>query len=253
VCLLVVASRVVPGTPLLIGANRDELTNRPTTVMTVLDAGPPRILGGRDELAGGTWLAVNQHGVFAGLTNQPLGEAKDPSRRTRGELPIALASHGSARHAVGAFLSHYRPADYNGSWLLVGDRHSLYFIDFTGVVEPEAVLLAPGIHVLENRPLGAPSPKVDHVTELLDALSGDADTAMATLRRALADHRIPGASKGVATTVANCVHLDEYGTRSACIVRVDDAQGSPPRMWVADGAPCAAPFDEVSRLWAAPL
>ena len=68
----------------------------------MLDEGPPRIVGGRDELSGGTWLAVNQHGVCAGLTNQPLGEAKDPSRRSRGELPLALARHRTAPDAVDA-------------------------------------------------------------------------------------------------------------------------------------------------------
>ena len=109
-CLLVVASQVVPGEPLIVGANRDEVLDRPATPITVLDVGPPRILGGRDELSGGTWLAVNEHGVCAGLTNQPLGDAKDPSKRSRGELPLALARHASARSAVDAFLGAYRPA-----------------------------------------------------------------------------------------------------------------------------------------------
>ena len=40
----------------------------------MLRGGGPRILGGRDEVAGGTWLAVNEHGVVAGLTNQPAGQ-----------------------------------------------------------------------------------------------------------------------------------------------------------------------------------
>ena len=95
-CLLVVASQLVDGEPLIVGANRDEILERPSTSVTVLDVGPPRILGGRDELSGGTWLAVNEHGVCAGLTNQPLGEAKDPSKRSRGELPLALARHTTA-------------------------------------------------------------------------------------------------------------------------------------------------------------
>ncbi len=123
---------VSPGEPLLVGANRDEVLERPSTAMTVLESGPPRIVGGRDELSGGTWLAVNEHGVCAGLTNQPLGDAKDPSKRSRGELPLALARQPTAERAVDALLGSYRPADYNGSWLLVGDRTSLYFVDFTG-------------------------------------------------------------------------------------------------------------------------
>ena len=40
-CLLVVASRLVPDTPLVVGANRDEVLERPSTAVTVLHPGPP--------------------------------------------------------------------------------------------------------------------------------------------------------------------------------------------------------------------
>jgi len=245
VCLLVVASQLVPGEPLIVGANRDEVLDRPATSITVLDVGPPRVLGGRDELSGGTWLAVNEHGVFAGLTNQPLGgEAKDPSKRSRGELPIALARHRSARTAVDAFLGAYRPADYNGSWLLVGDRASLFFVDFTGAAGPAAVALPPGVHVLENRALGEPSLKVDLVREALGT-PVDGDAVVAAFRRVLADHRIPEGDERA--NAANCVHLEGFGTRSSCIVRVPDS--GLPKLEVADGPPCATPYVAADALW----
>ncbi|TML39468.1 MAG: NRDE family protein [Actinobacteria bacterium] len=66
-CLLVAISRDRDESPLIVAANRDELLDRPAVAMTVLQAHGPRILGGRDELAGGTWLAVNEAGVVAGL------------------------------------------------------------------------------------------------------------------------------------------------------------------------------------------
>src|SRR5262245_12365665 len=65
-CLLIVQSRVHRDAPLVVAANRDELLARPAISMTVLE---PGIVGGRDLLAGGTWLALNRQGVFAGLTN----------------------------------------------------------------------------------------------------------------------------------------------------------------------------------------
>jgi uncharacterized protein with NRDE domain len=247
VCLLAVAWRVVAGTPLLVGANRDERLERPTTAFTVLRQRDPRILGGRDEESGGTWLAVNEHGVAAGLTNQPLGDAKDPSRRSRGELPLALAAHRGADTAVDALLARYHPSDYNGSWLLVADRHSLFFVDFTGLVDPEPVALEPGIHVLENRPLGAPSPKADHVASALQALAEPGRDSAAILRAMLADHRLPEA--GAPPTAANCVHLDAYGTRSSCLVYVPEEDAGLPRIWVADGPPCVTPFVDVSGRW----
>src|SRR5579863_10033078 len=121
-CLLVVASRIVPNEPLMVGANRDEVLDRPSTAVTELSAGPPRVLGGRDELSGGTWLAVNRYGVCAGLTNQPLGDAKDPTKRSRGELPLAAARSRTAREAVEVLRRDFDPSDYNGAWMLVGDR-----------------------------------------------------------------------------------------------------------------------------------
>jgi uncharacterized protein with NRDE domain len=252
VCLLVVAFRVVPGTPLLIGANRDEFLTRPAIPVTVLHSAGPRVLGGRDLQAGGTWLAVNECGVFGGLTNQPLGDARDPARRTRGELPLALASQPAARPAVDQLLSSRRPADYNGSWLMAGDRDSLFYIDFTGLVEPEAVALAPGLYVLENRPLGAPSAKARHVAHSLGTLS-DVESAVATLQRVLADHHVPGSSAvdDGPPPSSNCIHREGYGTRSSCIIRIGEADAKHPMVWVSDGPPCTAPFVDVGGLWTA--
>jgi uncharacterized protein with NRDE domain len=249
VCLLVVAFRLFPGTPLLIGANRDEFLSRPAVPMTVLRAEEPRVLGGRDKESGGTWFAVNEWGVFAGLTNRPREEGRDPALRSRGELPLALTRYPTAARCVESFLAHHRPSDYNGSWLLAGDRDSLFFIDFTGVVEPRAVALTPGLHVLENRPLGAPSPKAARVGAAL-APATDDRTALVALRRILEDHTLaepPGPDRPRSS--ANCVLLEEYGTRSSCLVRYTTDVASPPRLWVADGPPCTAPFVEVSALW----
>ena len=247
-CLLVVASRVVAEEPLIVGANRDEILERPSTSVTVLDEGPPRILGGRDELSGGTWLAVNEHGLCAGLTNQPLGDAKDPSKRSRGELPLALARHATAVEAVAALLRDYDPQDYNGSWLLVGDRTSLFFVDYTDGGPASAVTLPPGVHVLENRALGEASFKVDLVREAL-GLPTRADEVVDAFRRVLVDHRVPEGDER--PNAANCVHLESFGTRSSCIVRVTDGS-APPRLWVADGPPCATSYAEMSGLWTGP-
>ena len=61
--------------------------------------------GGRDLMAGGTWLAVNDHGVVAGLTNKPAEEGRDPSKRSRGEIPLALTSTPSMPQDVPVTIS----------------------------------------------------------------------------------------------------------------------------------------------------
>lgn len=280
-CLLVVLFQVVPGAPLVVAANRDERYDRPATAATVLRAGRPRILGGRDEVAGGTWLAVNEHGVVAGLTNRPSPGGRDPTRRSRGELPMAAARHRGAGQAVEALAARIRPHDYNPCWMLVGDRRTLHAVDLS---EPDAPLVVPltaGVHVLENRPPGAPSPKIDRVRALLDRAApgvtggvpggaagsrGLAHTALAAgtltgaLRAVLVDHQVPGDDPDApladdwrpAAVSACCVHTPGYGTRSSSVVVVPEDPGVPPTVEVADGPPCLTPFVDVSGSWSRP-
>jgi uncharacterized protein with NRDE domain len=256
-CLLVVVWHLDPGMPFVVGANRDERLDRPARSMTVLRSSGPRILGGLDEEAGGTWLAVNDHGVVAGLTNRPSPAGRDPAKRSRGELPVALARHTDAASAVEDFTTAFRPTDYNPAWLLVGDRTSLYALDMTGADRPRVEALGPGVHILENNPLQAASPKVDHVRALLgDAAALEGDALADRVRAVLVDHTVPSALPDQGTeggrpteTWAACVHTDTYGTRSSTVVRVPAPPGELPRVEVADGHPCTSTFVDATGLW----
>jgi len=278
VCLLIALFRVVDDAPLMVAANRDELYARPAVTLTVLHAGDdrhPRVLGGRDEQAGGTWLAVNEHGVIAGLTNQPAGSGRDPSKRSRGELPLAFAAYRTAAEAVEAETARLDPSDYNPCWLLVGDRDSLFSVGLAGGARPDVTQLAPGAHILENRPFGTPTAKTAQVTAMVAeqrvrVAAGSPETAVTAadaLAEVLSDHRpaaaprpapppaaappAPGATGGVRPPElsAACVHTSRYGTRSAMIVTVPPA--GLPRLRVADGPPCEVPFQDATSLWAA--
>lgn len=255
-CLLIVLSRVHPEAPLVVAANRDEWLTRPALVSTVLQERDPRIVGGRDELAGGTWLALNEHGVFAGLTNQPT-PVRDPTRRSRGELPLALTQNSSARAAVEDFAGRYRPKEFSPAWLLVGDRSALFLIDMTSGPAPGVTELPPGLHVLENRAWGAPSAKVRAVREQMStAVATRGEALHALLVEVLRAHDVPdgpAGDSGVAgfvrppETEANCVHAGPYGTRSASILLVPPAPGAA-RLWVSEGPPCTHPLLERSAL-----
>jgi uncharacterized protein with NRDE domain len=274
-CLLVMAFGLDPEAPLLVGANRDERLDRRATPLTVLSSGgpgtDPRILGGRDEEAGGTWLAVNAHGLVAGLTNRPVPGGRDPSKRTRGALPLLLARHRSAAEAVEDFVDSVSPAHYNPAWFLVGDRRSLFALDLSTGDRPTAISLDPGLHILENAPLGAPSWKVDHVRSLLgppSELVGPG--ALEKLRSVLVDHAspdhpVPGdptptdqqpAAPGSPApetrrleTLAACVHTDDYGTRSSTLISVPRDVNAAPVVLFAEGHPCTADFLDATGLW----
>jgi uncharacterized protein with NRDE domain len=258
--LLIAMFGMAADAPLIVAANRDELLDRPAVPMTVLRERGPRILGGRDELAGGTWLAVNEHGVVAGLTNQPSFNGRDPSKRSRGELPLAFASWASAAEAVENVSAVLDPASYNPCWMLVGDREALFFVGVAGQGRPEVEQLGPGLHVLENAPLRPRSAKAAFVTQLVTkALSARQDVApqdaVAALEAVLADHR-PAISEPLTDSAgrvrppelsAACVHGEGYGTRSALTVSVPAA--GMPSVRVADGRPCEHEFRDVTSLW----
>lgn len=84
-CLVLAAFRQHPRYDLILAANRDERRDRPALPMAWWpDA---EVCAGRDQRAGGTWLALNRAGDVAVVTNwrdpaAPLG------RRSRGELPL---------------------------------------------------------------------------------------------------------------------------------------------------------------------
>jgi uncharacterized protein with NRDE domain len=274
-CLLAVLWHAHPDAALVVAANRDEWLARPAGPMQVLRAAGPRTLGGRDLLADGTWLAVNEHGVVAALTNRPprAAGARDPARRSRGELPLLLTAHATARAAAAAFARTVRPGDYNPCWLLVGDRDSLHYLDLTGegaVPPPEE--LAPGAHVLENRPLHVASHKADFVRARLTPLgAARGDALVAGLEAILRDHTVPDAARqawhppdpaAVAAaaaggppvpfmrpleTEAACVHAGPYGTRSATIVLVPPGPGAP-RVRATDGPSCTTAWVDATSL-----
>jgi uncharacterized protein with NRDE domain len=245
VCLLVVASRVLPTWPLVVAANRDERLDRPAAPAGLLREHPYRTVGGRDLLAGGTWLAVNDRGVVAGLTNRPLPDGRDPTKRSRGEIPLALTAAADATAAVAAFEKTYVPGTYNPCWVLVGDRTSLYVLDLTGDLFVRA--LPAGVHVLENVAYGEPSPKVDRVHRLLDDRLGPAGGGdpFVAFTEVLGDHVVTDPSRARPEISACCVHADDYGTRSSLVVRVPVDPARVPVVSSSDGPACRHDLVEV--------
>jgi uncharacterized protein with NRDE domain len=244
-CLLIVMLGTEPAFPLVVAGNRDERYERPAKPMDVL----PRILGGRDELAGGTWMAVNEHGVVAGLTNRPSPAGRDETKRSRGQLPLALAMHRTAGDAAAAFATELRPGDYNPSWLVVADRTDMFTIDMTGEGRPTINDVGPGIHIVENSAPGTETVKVAHVRALLARTEGSAGerlrSVMGNADPAPDAVDVEGGRPAWAT--APCVHSEHYGTRWSGLVQVP-ASGLPHFSYT-DGPPCDGPFTDATHLW----
>jgi uncharacterized protein with NRDE domain len=80
-----------------------------------------------DQLAGGTWLGVNDRGMVAGVLNRPgtLGPATD--KHSRGELALEALDFESAEAAAAA-LKHLDPRAYRPFNLFVADARQAYWL-----------------------------------------------------------------------------------------------------------------------------
>lgn len=145
-CSVVILRRPDHRWPLLIAANRDEMAERPWRPPARHWPDRPDVVGGLDELAGGTWCAINDHGVVAAILNRinTLGPAR--GLRSRGEIPLEALDHADAHDAAMA-LADLNPAAYRPFNLFVGDRRDAYWIrlreDANGAGEAIDVLEVP--------------------------------------------------------------------------------------------------------------
>ncbi len=163
-CLIVFAWKEHPEFPLVVAANRDEFTDRPTEPASFWpDA--PHLLARRDLVGGGAWLGITRTGRFAAITNY-----RDPSLRrsgapSRGRL---VSDFLLGSEPVGEHLERLakRAADYAGFNLLASDGRDLFYLSN---LQGEAHPLLPGIYGLSNGFLDTPWPKVARARAAFEA------------------------------------------------------------------------------------
>jgi uncharacterized protein with NRDE domain len=144
-CLLALFFRVVEDAPVVVGANREEAYDRGGEPPQLLD-GTCRAVGGRDPVAGGTWLGVNERGVLVAVTNRPRSEPQ-AQPRSRGLLARDLLACPSAAAAVDlASRELGRPGRYAGCNVLVADRDRAVVLHAGDWLRVRP--LPPGLHVL---------------------------------------------------------------------------------------------------------
>jgi len=131
-----------------IGANRDELLARPWLAPGAHWAEYPGVIAGRDETAGGTWMALNRHGVMAAVLNRhgTLGPAA--GKRSRGELPLLALDQSTAGQAAAKIMQTIEPAAYRAFNLVIADAAAAFFIRAQGGENLTVAPFAPGVAML---------------------------------------------------------------------------------------------------------
>jgi hypothetical protein len=208
VCTVVVSLAPADRMPLLLMGFRDEFTGRPWQPPARHWPGSP-LVGGRDEQAGGTWLAlypqIPRVSCILNARGQP---AALSGRRTRGELPLRVADEGqqalrSLAKDPGAL------ASYDPFYLVCADLSSVLLLSWDGT---HAALedLEPATHMLTNAghlypPAGRPEAPPAGQPEAPPAGQPEAPTDSKALRdpearadsKALRDPEAPADSKAL--------------------------------------------------------
>lgn len=259
-CTLIVRHDMDTWCSTLIAANRDEFYHRPATGPQLLvDA--PRIVGGRDEQAGGTWLGFTDDGLFLGLTNQRSFAGRNDSLRSRGELVVEALRAGTFE-GVQRHLEALDARDYNEFNLIFGDGSracAAYGRSTSRTIELEA--LGRGVHVLCNDRLGSPQfPKADEARARVASIEpGSWEQMKPQLVAVLGDRSLPDPAilpevpPGAPFDAdvfrrlhAICVETPVYGTVSATLAGV--SPGRVDRYAFCEGAPDEAAFEDVTAL-----
>ena len=153
-CTVVVSLAPQAPAPLLLLGIRDEFTGRPWQPPARHWPAPQwsPLIGGRDEQAGGTWLAVHPELSRVGCVLNGRGEFAPPDRRrSRGDLPLRAAAEGRLA------LEELRQdpdqlARYDPFYLVCADLNpfpSVLMLSWDGTA-PGRTELGPGTHVLTN-------------------------------------------------------------------------------------------------------
>ncbi|PON89910.1 Transport and Golgi organization protein [Trema orientale] len=206
-CIAVFLWQAHPLYPFFLLLNRDEYHSRPTEGLAWRKG--EEILGGKDGLAGGTWLACGRDGKIAFLTNVRELHLL-PQAKTRGDLPLRFLrarSHSiiipfefliveivvlrlfEESHGLKWWQSKKTPVEFaeevvkeadqfNGFNLILADistKSMVYVTNRTNNDQKFVTNVLPGIHVLTNASLDTPWPKAqrlgDSFKELLKEYS----------------------------------------------------------------------------------
>ncbi len=172
-CTLVLLLRPEHRWPLILGANRDEMQDRPWRAPGLHWSEQPDVIAGLDLLGGGSWLGLNRRtGVVAAILNRRGSLGPQPGKRSRGELVLRALEAGTAA-AAAAGLVEIAPGDFRSFNLVVADRQAAIWLRHLGPEAgsgPEAHPLPAGLTLLTAGDRNDPSsPRIRRYLPRLEA------------------------------------------------------------------------------------
>lgn len=239
-CLLAVQYRLVPESPILIASNREEYFDRPT-LPPAIQSGKPRALCGLDQRTSGTWLGVNQNGMFVGICNR-MTRVPKAGERSRGLLGLDLLRCFTARKAYDKALDELSRTKYAGCSIVVADFSEGWVI-YNEDNEPESRELPDGLSIIGARNLNdVGDDRVQMAHRLLTLQTLDSPVKfLAVASKVFARGPVANGKPGMV------IRGQGYGTISSSLI----ALGVKPRDAIyqyASGAPDRAKYEDYSPM-----
>ncbi len=213
----------------------------------------PEVTAGRDAMAGGTWLGLNDHGVLAAILNRSGSLGPQSGKRSRGELVLEALDHAEASAAAWA-LADLNPDAYRGFNLVIADATAAFWLrNADGAAGIEVMPLPPGLSMLTARDRNDPScPRTRRYLPRFEAAAAPVPEAddWRAWRRVLADTAFdpadgPAAAMSIGTDWG-------FATTSSSLIALPappDTLAAEPRapLWrFAAGRPDQAPYAPVA-------
>ena len=216
-CLILFAYRTSPARTLVVAANRDEFYARASDAARYWNDSPD-VFGGRDLVAGGTWLAVSETGRFAAVTNYTDFSRKEQPPASRGDLARGFLQGNARARDYAAALDCPR---YQGFNFIAFDGEDLVY----ACNRPSEVrVLLPGVYGLTNTHIDDVWPKSAHGIAALESIAATAgtDAVLSVLCDDSADY-LPGDRERESARRAAPAFLRgrDYGTRASTAVILD--------------------------------
>lgn len=244
-CTLILGVDVTgPGT-VIAGANRDEDPARASDPPLVL-LPHPRVVGGRDRRAGGTWLAVRETRALVAMLNRRDAAAPPAARRSRGLLVLETAGVRSsdagpalARAALDHALAGLESAEYAPFSMVFAAPGACWMLAHEPGRPPRVAEVPAGWHVLTHTELDDPAEP--RAARLLRELAGWRPISMDAASRVVAE-RLRQHGNGAD---ASCIHDGRMVTVSSS--RVWLARGAARYVHI-EGRPCVSPESDLTPL-----
>jgi len=239
VCTLIAAFHCFPDWPLVVAANRDERLDRPASGPLIWEA-KARFMAPRDDAAGGSWLGLNERGLWVAVTNR-FGVARDERRSSRGALVVEGLQHPDAT-SLHRELGALAPRRFNAFHLFYADARNA-FVTWSDGERIAQQSLEKGLHIITERSLGGDDRQR---TELIREGWKEVEQGPGALAERLA-HLLRIHSKD--PVAGTCVHVPalNYGTRSSAILLLGVPLARTELLWAA-GSPCVAPYTRQTEL-----